>query len=196
MTATTRAAGHAATLAESLKASAFLNREADIQEMLRMNDDAPWKRCFHFCPFGADVFSAYGGGATAILQQFAQKRSEHTCMTVGACKRLDFQSLSVALRTAYSRILRSRKALVSPLSLLPQLPGSGSYHRDEMRTPYKGLSIDDDEREVLLDSPSTTTVVKNVIRHVREVLQGEFRHSRAIGPELSKTNNPTAYCTA
>jgi hypothetical protein len=55
---------------------------------------------------------------------------------------------------------------------------------------------DDDKIEVLLDSPSTTTLVKNVIRHVTDVLQEESRHSTAIGPELSKTNNPTAYYTA
>jgi hypothetical protein len=116
-----RAAGHAATLAESRKTSAFLNREADIQELLRMNDDAPWERGFQFHPFGVDVFGAYG-----ILQQLARKRSEHTSMTVGACKRLAFQSVSVALQTANSRMLRSRKALVSSLSLLPQLPGSAS----------------------------------------------------------------------
>jgi hypothetical protein len=92
----------------------------------RMNDDAPWKRCFQFRPFGVDVVGAYEGGATAILQQLAPKRSEHTSITVGACKRLAFQSRSVALQTANSRMLRSRKALVSPLSLLPQLPGSES----------------------------------------------------------------------
>jgi hypothetical protein len=46
LTASTRAAGPAPTLAESRKTSAFLNREADIQEFLRMNDDAPWERSF------------------------------------------------------------------------------------------------------------------------------------------------------
>jgi hypothetical protein len=58
------------------------------------------------------------------------------------------------------------------------------------------LNSDDDAKEVLLDSPSTTTVVTNVIRPVTDVLQGEFRHSTAIGPELSETSNPTACCTA
>jgi hypothetical protein len=84
-----------------------------------MNDDAPWERRFQLHPFGIDVFGAYGGGATVILQQLARKRSEHASMTVGACKRLAFQSLSVALQTANSRMLQSKKALVSPLSLLP-----------------------------------------------------------------------------
>jgi hypothetical protein len=52
----------------------------------------------------------------------------------------------------------------------------------------------DGEREVLLDSPSTTTVVKNVFGHVTDVLQKrEFRHIAAIGPQLFKTKNPTAY---
>jgi hypothetical protein len=124
--ASARAAGHAATLAESRKTSAFLNREADIHELLRMNDEAPWERSFQFRPFAVDVFGAYGDGATAILQQLARKRSEHTSMTVGVCKWLAFQSLSVALQTANARMLRSRKALVAPLSLLPQLPGAAS----------------------------------------------------------------------
>jgi hypothetical protein len=37
------------------------------------------------------------------------------------------------------------------------------------------------------------TIAKNVIRHVTDVLQGEFRHSTSIGPDLSKSNKPTAY---
>jgi hypothetical protein len=110
---------HAATLADSRKTSAFLNREADIHELLRMNVDAPWERSFQFRPFAVDVFGAYGDGATAILQQLARRRSEHTSMTVGACKRLAFQSLSVTLQTANARMLRSRKALVAPLSFPP-----------------------------------------------------------------------------
>jgi hypothetical protein len=64
------------TLAESRKTSASLNREADIHESLRMNDDAPWERSSQFRPFAVDVFGAYGDGATAILQQLARKRSE------------------------------------------------------------------------------------------------------------------------
>jgi hypothetical protein len=91
-----------------------------------MNDDAPWERSFQFCPFAIDVFDADGDGATAILQQLARKRSEHTSMTMGACKRLSFQSLSVALQTANARMLPSRKALVAPLSLPPQLPGAAN----------------------------------------------------------------------
>jgi hypothetical protein len=128
-----RAAGHAATLAESRKTSAFLNREADIHELLRMNDDAPWECSFQFRPFAVDVFSVYRDCATAILQQLARKRREHTSMTVGLRKRLAFQSLSVALRsanaqvqTANARMLRSRKELFSLLSVLPQLPGAAS----------------------------------------------------------------------
>jgi hypothetical protein len=95
--ASARAAGHAATLSESRKTPAFLNREADIHEWLKTNDDAPWERSFQFRPVAVDVFGVYGDGATAILQQLPLKRSEHTTMTVGACKRLAFQSLSVAL---------------------------------------------------------------------------------------------------
>jgi hypothetical protein len=124
--ASARAAGHGATLAESRKTSAFLNREADIHELLRMNDDAPWERSFQFRPFAVGVFGAYGDGATVILQQLARKRSEHTTMTMGARKRLAFQSLSVALQTANAQMLRSRKALAAHISLLPQLQGAAS----------------------------------------------------------------------
>jgi hypothetical protein len=124
--ASSRAAEHAATFSEIRKTSAFLNREADTQELLRMNDDAPWEHSFQFRPFAVDVFDAYGDGATSILQQLARKRSELTSTTVGACKRLAFQSLSVALQTANARMLRPRKGLVSPLSLLPQIPGAAS----------------------------------------------------------------------
>jgi hypothetical protein len=122
--ASARAAGLAASLAESRKTSAFLNREADVLELLRMNEDAPWERRFQFRPFAVDVFGVYGEGATAILRQLARKRSEHTSMTEGTRKRLTFQSLRVALQTANARMLRSRRALVAPPSLLPQLPGA------------------------------------------------------------------------
>jgi hypothetical protein len=37
-----------------------------------------------------------------------------------------------------------------------------------------------------LDPSSTTTAVKNVFRHVTDVLQVEFKRITAIGPELSK----------
>jgi hypothetical protein len=74
-----------------------------------MNDDARWERSFQFRLFAIDVFGAYGADATAILQQLARKRSEHTSMTVGACNRLAFPSLSVALQTANAPMLRSRK---------------------------------------------------------------------------------------
>jgi hypothetical protein len=91
-----------------------------------MHDGEPWECSFLFCPFAVDVFGAYGDGATAVLRHLARKRSEHTSMTVGAWKRLAFPSLSVALQTANAPMLRSRKALVAPLSILPQLPGTAS----------------------------------------------------------------------
>jgi hypothetical protein len=37
-----------------------------------------------------------------------------------------------------------------------------------------------------LDPSSTTTAVKNVFRHVTDILQLEFKRSTAIGPELCK----------
>jgi hypothetical protein len=41
-------------------------------------------------------------------------------------------------------------------------------------------------RRAFLDPSSTSTAVKNVFRHVTDVLQLEFKRSTAIGPELSK----------
>jgi hypothetical protein len=70
----------------------FSTEKAYIHELLRMNYDAPWEGSFQFRPFAVDVFGAYGDGATAILQKLARKPSEYTSMTVGACKRLAFQS--------------------------------------------------------------------------------------------------------
>jgi hypothetical protein len=125
-----RAAGHAATLAESRNTSAFLSREVDIQELLRTNDDSPWERIFQFRPFGVDVFGAYGGGATAILQQLTRNRSGQTSLTVGACGRLAFQSLRVALDREFEDVAIEESFSLSPLSLLPQLPGSESLRRD------------------------------------------------------------------
>jgi hypothetical protein len=108
------AAGHAATLAESRKTSAFVNREADIHELLRMNDGAPWERSFQFGPFAVDVFGSYGDGATAILQQLTRKSSEHNSMTVDACKLLAFQS-SMSLRRSRTRGRCDRRTLQSPV---------------------------------------------------------------------------------
>jgi hypothetical protein len=57
-----------------------------------------------------------------------------TSTTVGACRQLAFQSLSVALQTANPWMLRSRKAVVvSPLSFPPQLETSACYYRDKSR---------------------------------------------------------------
>jgi hypothetical protein len=68
--------GHAATLAESPKTVACLHRGADLEELLRMNEDAPREHSFQFCPFTFDAFGTYGVGATDILQELARKRSE------------------------------------------------------------------------------------------------------------------------
>jgi hypothetical protein len=104
--------GHAVTIAGRRKTSAFLNREAGIQELLWINGDDPWKRSFQFRPFAVDIVGADGVWVIAILQQLVRKRSEHASESVDKCKRLAFQSLSVTLQTANARMLRSRGALV------------------------------------------------------------------------------------
>jgi hypothetical protein len=78
---------------------------------------APWTRRFQFPPFAADVFGAYGAGATAILQQLPRKHSEHTSMTAGECKRLAFQSVSVALQSTNAGMIRFRRAPPLPEEL-------------------------------------------------------------------------------
>jgi hypothetical protein len=115
--ASARTAGHAATLAESRKISAFVNREADIQEFLRKNDAAQCEHSFQSRSFALHFFGAYRVGVTAILHQLSRKCSEHTSMTMGPCTRLAFQYFNVALQTASARMLRSRKAYVSCLSV-------------------------------------------------------------------------------
>jgi hypothetical protein len=120
--ASVRPTGNADTLAKRRQTSAFLNREAGIQELLRLTDDAPWERRFLFRPL-LDVFGANGTGTTAVLQQLARKCSDHTCTTMRACKPPAFQSLSVALEERFRL----------PSSQLPQLPGSARQCRDELR---------------------------------------------------------------
>jgi hypothetical protein len=117
-----REAGHATTLAESRKASAFLNGEADIHELRRMNVDAPWARGFEFRTFAVDVFGTYGAGATTIIQHLARKRGEHTSMAVSTFTRLSFQPLSVAPQTANARTDVAVAESFTPL--LSQLPQS------------------------------------------------------------------------
>jgi hypothetical protein len=93
-------------------------------ELLWMNG-APWTRRFRFPPFAADVFGAYEAGATAILQELPRKHSEHTSMTAGECKRLAFQSLSVALQSTNAGMIRFRRApLAEELALHALRPGS------------------------------------------------------------------------
>jgi hypothetical protein len=121
--ASPRAARHSARLAECHKTSVFLNREADIEELLRINYDAPWERSFQLRPFVITVLAAFGVGAAANIHQLAPKRGEHYFITVDVCKRLDFQSPSVTQQSKNARMLRSTKALVTPLALLPQQPG-------------------------------------------------------------------------
>jgi hypothetical protein len=77
------------------------------------------KVSFQFRPSAVYVFDVYGVGATAILQQLARKRSEHTSLTLGACKRPAFQFLSVALQAAIARMLRAVIRL-SPLDYQDQ----------------------------------------------------------------------------
>jgi hypothetical protein len=50
--ASTQAAGHVATLAESRNTFAFLSHGEDIPELLRMNDDVLWERSFQFRTLG------------------------------------------------------------------------------------------------------------------------------------------------
>jgi hypothetical protein len=122
--ASARAAGHAATVGSGESQDIRLSQPRGRRKLLRMNDDEPWECSFQVHPCAVDIFGAYGVGATAILRQLARKRSEHTFKTLGACIRLVFQSLSVALQNANARNLRCMKAFVSPPSLLPQLPRS------------------------------------------------------------------------
>jgi hypothetical protein len=94
--------------------------EAEIEELLRINDDVPWEYNFQFRPLAIDV---------PVLTELARLpffNSSRASMTAGACKPPIFQSLSVALQPANVRMFRSSSDLESPLSLLLQLPGSAT----------------------------------------------------------------------
>jgi hypothetical protein len=66
--------GHAATLAESRKTVSCLHRGADLEELLRMNEDAPREHSFQFRPF---TFDALVPTELARLpKELARKRSE------------------------------------------------------------------------------------------------------------------------
>jgi hypothetical protein len=112
--------------------------EADTHDLLRMNDDAPWERSFQFRP-SLLTSRCLRRWRDCHYQHLARKRSEHTSMTADTCKRLAFQSLSVALQTANARMLRSRK-LQSPV-----LPSSLNYQEQRASVgtssekPYKRL---------------------------------------------------------
>jgi hypothetical protein len=80
----------------------------------------PYERVIQFRPCAVDVFCAYGAGATAILQQLARKRSEHSSMKTGKSKKSDFQS-SASHRRPRTRAWFDRGELYSPLFPLPQL---------------------------------------------------------------------------
>lgn len=57
--------------------------------------------------------------AQALVQLHAQRRVEKTMMSVGPCKRIALQVISVAFHSANARITRSRTFYRTPLELLP-----------------------------------------------------------------------------
>jgi hypothetical protein len=65
----------------------------------------------------------------------------HNSVYMAASGRLAFQSLGVALQTTNARNLRSRKAIVSLRSLLPQPSGSASWCRDDLKKHVEMLFI-------------------------------------------------------
>jgi hypothetical protein len=75
----------------------------------------------------------------------------------------------------------SRNIGKSPLELGPRDRSAGGWNMDRFCFKLAMMMIG-----AFLDPSSTTTAVKNVFRHVADVLQHERKRSTAIGPELSK----------
>jgi hypothetical protein len=118
------AAGHAATLAVSRKIPAFLSREADIQMLLRINDDAPWERSYQLRPFAVDIFDA-----TELARPpfFSSPRGNAASTPPQESARVSsWPSGPSALRCRPLTRARSGKAIVSLLLQLPESTGNSS----------------------------------------------------------------------
>ena len=116
----------AATRAEDKKRREWAERVADVNAALREEGRPAWTPTFEFRAFGLDVYGALGEEALSILHLFAERRASRQTLSVGLCKRIAIQGISVTLHSANARMIRSRFPTRTPLQLLPPSDSLGA----------------------------------------------------------------------
>ena len=116
----------AATRAEDKKRREWAERVADVNAALRDERRPSWTPTFEFRGFGLDVYGALGEEAQAILQLFAIRRASRQTLSVGLCKRISIQGISVTVYSVNARMIRSRSPIRTPLRLLPPSDSLGA----------------------------------------------------------------------
>eukprot|EP00173_Palmaria_palmata_P000516 Plantae.Rhodophyta-Palmaria_palmata.ctg1239.p1 GENE.Plantae.Rhodophyta-Palmaria_palmata.ctg1239~~Plantae.Rhodophyta-Palmaria_palmata.ctg1239.p1 ORF type:complete len:155 (+),score=11.57 Plantae.Rhodophyta-Palmaria_palmata.ctg1239:1309-1773(+) len=116
----------AATRSEETKASEWTTRVADVNALLSLDGAPVWVPPFEFRPFGLDTHGALGKEAIAIIRQFAEKRADRSPMSVGLCKRIALEGLSITLHSANARMIRTRRPIRTPHEMLPPSDSLGA----------------------------------------------------------------------
>ena len=116
----------AATRAEDKKRREWAERVADVNAALKDEGRSAWIPSFEFRGFGMDVFGALGDEAQAILQMFAERRASRQTLSVGLCKRIAIQGISITVHSANARMIRSRTPIRTPLQLQPPSDSLGA----------------------------------------------------------------------
>ena len=116
----------AATRAEDKKRREWTQRVADVNAALKDEQRPAWTPSFEFRGFGLDVYGALGEEAQSILQQFAERRASCQALSVGLCKRIAIQGISVTLHSGNARMIRSRSPTRTPFQLLPPSDSLGA----------------------------------------------------------------------
>jgi hypothetical protein len=132
--ASARAVGHAATLAKNRQTSTSLSREADLQELLRMKNDAPRESHFQIPPFrGGEHLFPRSWRDCHLSTARSEIRLAH--LRESGCVQAAGHSVPQR-RTAdheHEDIYYGRGISSIPSFRLPSLPGSASECRDEVR---------------------------------------------------------------
>ena len=127
-TAPLAAAGRsAATRAEDRKRREWEERVADVNTALKEEGRSAWTPSFEVRGFGLDTYGALGKEAQAILQLFAERRASRQTLSVGLCKRISTQGISVTVHSANARMIWSRTPIRTPLQLQPPSDSLGAF---------------------------------------------------------------------
>ena len=85
-----------------------------------------WTPSFEFRGFGLDVYGALRAEVQSVLHLFAERRASRQTLSVGLCKRIAIQGISVTVHSVNARMIRSRSPTRTPLQLLPPSDGLGA----------------------------------------------------------------------